>query len=218
MKTVEFDIEVCQDDTPVRGNAMCSGDADVDRAAEDEILADLDDGNVWAWASVKVTARIGSIEASDYLGCCSYESEEDFRKCPYYFDMKAEALSALRDKIHGCISAIDRAESIVGQEREDAKDVTDVVFLKDSDGDGIFAVFPTLRERDDCFVCYSPIGQHSSASIHYCDGCEETTDPGEYANLSGELLCVGYKLRIVGKERIGIELVDRYEAKEGCDG
>lgn len=191
MKTVEFDIEVCPEEYPVRGNAMRSGNVEDDRKVEDEILADLDAGNVWAWASVKVTARIGGIECSDYLGCCSYKDEAAFRECPYYFDMKAEALSALRDKIHGCISAIYRAESIV--------------FLKDQDGSGIFAAFPSQRESADSVGCYSSIGQHSSVSLQYCADCEEVTDPGDYANLSGELLRRGYKLNIVRQDQIDEE-------------
>ncbi len=197
---VEFEIDVCQDDTLVRGNVMCSGNVDDDHDAEDMVLAELDRGNIWAWASVKVTARIGSIEASDYLGCCSYESEAAFRECPYYFDMKAEALSALRQEIEGGLGAVNRAESILTCEREDAKDFTDVVFLEDYDG--VFAAFPGLQERDDSIVCYSSSYQHSKICPDHCAECKEVTNPGDYANLSGELIRRGYKLRVVGKEHI----------------
>ena len=52
MRTVEFNVRAERDWTDVRGNAMCSGDNDFDKECEDKIIADLNDGNIWAWASV----------------------------------------------------------------------------------------------------------------------------------------------------------------------
>ena len=68
-----------EDDCPVRGNALASGDDAYDKKVEDEILERLDNGDVWAWAVVEVRAGYGDLSASDYLGACSYESEKDFR-------------------------------------------------------------------------------------------------------------------------------------------
>lgn len=51
--------------------------------------------NVWAWAQVEVRASYRGLEASDYLGCCSYESEEEFKKGGYYDDMKAATYAGL---------------------------------------------------------------------------------------------------------------------------
>lgn len=77
---VDFEIEVHQDDTPVRGNALASGDEDEDRACEDEILRRLDQGDVWAWACVRVIATCEGFRGeSSWLGGCSYRSERDFR-------------------------------------------------------------------------------------------------------------------------------------------
>lgn len=88
------------DDLPVRGNAMASGDADADREVEDEILARLDRGDAWAWASVRVratwTAPSGRTYHGDaHLGGCSYADEADFRTGGYYEQMVEEALDDL---------------------------------------------------------------------------------------------------------------------------
>jgi len=99
---VSYEIEVWQDDAAVRGNAMCSGDADFDRSVEDAIIAHLDNGDVWAWATVKVTATyegIDGVEGTDYLGCCSHKDEEAFKACGYYADMKEEARRELYDTL-----------------------------------------------------------------------------------------------------------------------
>ncbi len=80
-----------QDDTPVRGNAMASDDEAFDRECEDDIIRQLDDGNVWAWASVTVRATWSGYEGFDYLGGCSYKDEEDFIKDGAYYDSMVDA-------------------------------------------------------------------------------------------------------------------------------
>lgn len=92
---VEFILRAEQDDVPVRGNAMASGDDEADRKCEDEIIRQLDNGNVWAWASVSVEARYKGMTGIDYLGCCSYKDEADFKKDMYYQDMKKQAYADL---------------------------------------------------------------------------------------------------------------------------
>lgn len=53
-------------------------------------------GNEWAWCTVRVVARWHGITGDDSLGCCSYESEEQFRQPGGYFDdMKSVALTRL---------------------------------------------------------------------------------------------------------------------------
>lgn len=99
MKEIEYEIEVLPEDTEVRGNCMASGDDDFDKECEDKIIADLEAGNVWAWCTVKVTASVGGLEGTDYLGCCSYKDEEDFREGTYYESMKEMAVDELHAKI-----------------------------------------------------------------------------------------------------------------------
>jgi hypothetical protein len=118
MKTVEFDIEALPEDASVRGNAIASGDVTYDESVEDAVIADVNDGNVWAWASVRVTARIDGIECSEYLGCCSYNGRAAFERDGYCLDMKAEALSELRDEIKESWAAFKRAEKELNAERD----------------------------------------------------------------------------------------------------
>lgn len=73
---VTFTVELEPEDTPVRGNAMASGDDDADREVEDEIIERLDRGDISAWCCLKVTATWTApdgttLDGVDYLGCCS---------------------------------------------------------------------------------------------------------------------------------------------------
>lgn len=111
---VEYGIEVSMEETPVRGNAMFSDDADYVRKVENDIIESLSRGNVWAWASVKVTARypgIPQVTGVDYLGCCSYESQEDFEKDFYYEDMLDNARNDLFTQLESIAIILRRAES-----------------------------------------------------------------------------------------------------------
>lgn len=97
---VTYTITCEPEDTPVRGNALASGDPVADKATEDAILADLASGNPWAWCYIKVTASITvsgeTFSGSDGLGCCSYKNEAEFKACAYWPDMQAQALDDLK--------------------------------------------------------------------------------------------------------------------------
>ncbi len=89
-----------QDMTPVRGNAMASGDDVYDKEVEDEIISRLDNGNVWAWASVVVKCEWTGYVGTDHLGGCSYENEEDFiKRNDYYESMVDAAVDDLNKKL-----------------------------------------------------------------------------------------------------------------------
>lgn len=100
---VEFTLSCEPEHIPIEGN--CSAiDEETDKANEQMIREQLENGNEWAWCSVKVTARYKGVEGVDYLGGCSYKSKEDFMKDGYYLDMKKvafadliESLNSLRD-------------------------------------------------------------------------------------------------------------------------
>lgn len=85
--TIQWKIIATQDDIPVRGNLVVSGDDAHDKAEEDKVIQRLDDGDVWAWCSIEVRGIWEGLTASDYLGGCSYDSEEDFKRGGYYDDM-----------------------------------------------------------------------------------------------------------------------------------
>jgi hypothetical protein len=95
IEEVNFEIIAIPDHSSVRGNALISGDAAIDRAAENSILRQIERGNVWAWALVEVKASYKGITSSDYLGQCSYKSEKDFKKGGYFEDMQKEAYTTL---------------------------------------------------------------------------------------------------------------------------
>lgn len=108
---VFFKIEAEDEDIPVRGNAMCSGDDDADRECEDEIIARLDRGDVWAWCCVKVTATWNGWKGVAYLGACSYEDQTDFEAGGYWDDMKHEALNDLNRSIASAANELQTLET-----------------------------------------------------------------------------------------------------------
>lgn len=111
---VEFTVECLEEDIPVRGNALVSGDDEEDKKAEDAIIADYNSGNSWAWCTVKVTAKhpnLPDIEGVDYLGACSYKSQKDFEENSGYFgDMKDRALEELNREIQSNLEALNTLE------------------------------------------------------------------------------------------------------------
>lgn len=99
------DIDCLEEDTPVRGNAIASGDAAYDKQIEDEIIEDLD-GNPWSWCTVRVTVELNGLKGVDYLGCCSYKSEQNFIDCDCFEDMKIEAIAELEHSLMQAIGMI----------------------------------------------------------------------------------------------------------------
>jgi hypothetical protein len=92
-------IQVELDDTPIRGNAMASGDDSYDKEIEDTIINKVNDGNVWAWASVIVIAEWNGFKGRDHLGCCSYKNEDEFKSDGYYRDMVNSAVDDLNNTL-----------------------------------------------------------------------------------------------------------------------
>jgi hypothetical protein len=108
---VTFTLECEPEDLPVRGNAMASGNPDVDRETEQWIFAQLASGNDWAWCCVKVTAEWNGFEGVDYLGTCSYRSEEEFRSDAYFADMKTRALEDLNETLQATGKTLSQLET-----------------------------------------------------------------------------------------------------------
>ena len=96
---VTFRVEIFPDDTPIRGNAIASGDDELDRQVEDAIIERLN-GDVWAWCIVRVVASFGPLEADAVLGGCSYCDEAEFiEPGGHYEDLKIEALGHLQQQV-----------------------------------------------------------------------------------------------------------------------
>lgn len=105
---VTFELSIEQDDTPVRGNALASGDDEADRDCEAEILRRLDQGDVWAWGLVRITAHWNGFKGTACLGACSYESEKEFIEAnDYYADLKDEALAELNTSIRTLVGKLE---------------------------------------------------------------------------------------------------------------
>lgn len=104
---VVYSTECLPEHAEVRGNALASGDNAEDKRAEDKILKDLNDGNEWAWCTVRVSCIWLDFAGEDYLGCCSYQSQEDFETPGgYYDDMKEQAFQALIQQIEACAGSL----------------------------------------------------------------------------------------------------------------
>ena len=85
---------------PIEGNAMASGDDEFDAQVENEIRERLNQGDIWAWAAVEVRATWRGFRGTACLGCCSYQSEEDFCEPDGYFDdLVNEALGDLNREV-----------------------------------------------------------------------------------------------------------------------
>lgn len=95
---VTYSIIVHSEEIPIRGNASAI-DEKTDLEVEQSIIEQLESGNEWAWCSVEVVAEFNELKASDYLGACSYKSEDDFKSGGYYEDMKERAFEQLVDDI-----------------------------------------------------------------------------------------------------------------------
>lgn len=95
------------EDMPVRGNAMASGDPQLDREVEDSIIERLESGDEWAWCRVVVNVWWGDFDASASIGACSYDDEADFCQPGGYFDdLVDEALEDLNEQILHCYMRI----------------------------------------------------------------------------------------------------------------
>ncbi len=100
----ETTISIGQEHIPVRGNAIASDDPALDRECEDEILARLDAGDLWAWCSVRVRVSCGDLYEDECLGCCSYRDEADFRDSDFE-DMERAARERLIENARAVLAA-----------------------------------------------------------------------------------------------------------------
>ena len=102
---VEFKVEITPSDVPVRGNALVSGDDDLDKEAEDEIIAALDAGDFTMWCDVVVTATWGEISEFVSVGACSYLTESDLMQ-ELIPELRDEALHELNWRVRAVSNSI----------------------------------------------------------------------------------------------------------------
>lgn len=73
---VTFTITVEPEEDQVAGN-FATGDDELDRKLERDIIEAFNAGSVEAWCCIKVTATYQGFEGHDYLGCCSHLDGDD---------------------------------------------------------------------------------------------------------------------------------------------
>jgi len=105
LEDVTVALEAEEEEEPVRGH-FATDEPELDRKEEERILRRLEAGDRWAWFCAKVTVTWNGMSGTDCLGCCSYESEESFRKDGYYDGMVEEALAELNRKVAGAWAEI----------------------------------------------------------------------------------------------------------------
>ena len=96
---VDFTVKVEQCQMPVRGNAMCSGDATVDKQAEDSIIARLHSGDELAWCDVTVYARWDGHTGFAHLGACNLDETYTVEQVVQDYDLRSEALDDLNKNV-----------------------------------------------------------------------------------------------------------------------
>lgn len=101
---VTIQLERLEEDAPLRGN-ISAVDPKTDAEAEAEVRKQLAAGNEWAWFCAHVVVTWHGLRAEQYLGCCSYHSEEDFKAPGGYYD----------DMIDGCLAEIQEQAEKIGR-------------------------------------------------------------------------------------------------------
>ena len=73
----------------------CFDDVDTVRQVKQDRQSSL-----WAWCTTKVSVEWnGAVGESNWLGCCSYENEDEFKNDLYYKEMLQRALKDLNTKV-----------------------------------------------------------------------------------------------------------------------
>jgi len=79
-----------------------------DCGTRDQLQEVLDDSGETGWFCAKVTASLNGVCGDpSYLGCCSYDSTQEFKNCDYYTDLTVEAVSNLKDKLESIYSDVE---------------------------------------------------------------------------------------------------------------
>lgn len=92
---VRLDIE--PECTRIEGNCSAVDEA-TDRDTEEYIRSQLNRGNMYAWCWARVRVTYQNLQATDSLGCCSYDNEAALR-ADCYPDMLHTAICDLADQI-----------------------------------------------------------------------------------------------------------------------
>ena len=102
---ISIELRIEPDDKPMMGNLIASGDEAVDRSYISKARERLDYGDWWAWGVVEVRVTktcdkcgVEHLVGQSFLGGCSFEGEEDFKRSGYYTNMIREALNEAEEE------------------------------------------------------------------------------------------------------------------------
>jgi len=84
----EISWEFVPEDQPFEGEFE-------NEAIEQEVREQLDQGDLAAWFMATLTVSFHGLEGLAHIGCCSYSSFDEFKKCDYAGDMKDQALEQI---------------------------------------------------------------------------------------------------------------------------
>jgi hypothetical protein len=181
MRTVKFDLDVCDVDT-IKMSASIGGIECTDRRnyTDDAVFRDTEQ-----YLDMKGKAlRDLCVELQVCLDA-AHEAERALMFERMAYDVR--------------MANAGKATATAWTGSDSRKETTNVVFLFNQDSRGVFAVFTDTDDEDGNIDYYSPDNQGCSAALWYCAGCDEVTDPAEYTDLANELVSLGYNLRIGGK-------------------
>lgn len=97
----QIDLQLLEEDTPLL-DTFDPSVTDIDTLRENV------ESGFWLYFCAKVTASLnGRTLAEDYLGCCIYESAEDFVKnSGYYEDMRDEVVQEARQWLDAAVESV----------------------------------------------------------------------------------------------------------------
>lgn len=104
LKRAKITLGAETEEQPIEGNFAYDTEEETRQA--EQFVRDLYEHTEWGWCCVHVQARFAGFEGHDYLGCCSYRSEEDFRTNGDYESMAHEACSQLADELLSAHAAV----------------------------------------------------------------------------------------------------------------
>jgi hypothetical protein len=112
---VEFKFEA-EDEFDHPEGYFDSGDEELDKKTVAEICDKLDRGMLEAWFCAKVTC-IGpeDFRGVAYLGGCSYNSFDEFKKDEYYAQMCAEAYDSMVAQMREAVKEGEEAKEILAK-------------------------------------------------------------------------------------------------------
>jgi hypothetical protein len=115
--TLSLVVKVSEEDTHPEGH-FAMGEEE-DKAMVADIIRQVSNGNVWAWAYVDVELTLDvdgqRFMGSDGLGCCSYKSFEDFKDNGDLLGMVEEAKANLNTYLESEVKRGEIARSVVGK-------------------------------------------------------------------------------------------------------